>query len=296
MHVFPKNTLVNTPCETMLDGECSVSVRISTPDSVPRIREFYGKRLFNLEIEGELIKDIDLIRAIDVNRVRIILGDINILEVEGRLIEALQKMGAQSVFEINPDKKLLRNINFLTGLDILVHIDMTKPVQDENALLQAVDFYLHNPMLRTPIEPIHNLLVTMNRRRGRTLWSTELENVKTNFYVSDQGEVSLSSRWIENDMKYGTLDDSVKDFMKSELYNKLATLKEEMFRSKSSCVFCGNLDVCKGFLRAIDSEWPCDIWKKVFNILQGAVREGKDLLRKIDQQKELAKSPDEQVT
>jgi hypothetical protein len=252
------------------------------------MRDFYGKRLFNLEIEGELIEDIDVIHAIEGNRVRFILGDVNILEVEGRLIETLQKVNAQAVFEISPDKNLLRNIKFLTGLGILVHIDVSKPVQDEKTLLQAVDFYLHNPMLGTPIEPIHNLFVTMTRRRGRGLWSTELESVKTNFYVSDKGEVSLSRRWIENGMKYGTLNDSVKDFMISGLYIKLATLKEEMFRSTSPCVFCKHFNVCKGFFRAIDPEWSCDIWKEAFSILQGAVREGEDILRKIDQQKEQA--------
>ena len=296
MHVFPKEALVNTPCETMLDGECPVSVRINTPDSVPRIRDFYGKRLFNLEIEGELINDINLIRAIESNRVRVKLGDIDILEVEGRLIEALQKVRAQPVFEINPDKNLLKNINFLTSLNILVHINMSYPVQDDKVLLQTVDFYLHNPMLRIPIEPLHSLLVTMSRGRGRRLWNTELESVKTNFFVSDQGEVSLSKRWIENGMKYGTLDDSVNDFMKSELYNKLAMLRENMFRSKSPCAFCRHLDVCKGFLRAIDPEWPCDIWKKVFSILQSTVREGEDLLRKIDQQRQQAEPRDEKAT
>jgi len=288
MPVFPKKALVNTPCEIMLEGECSVSVRVNTPDSVHRIRDYYGRRLFNLEIEGELIKDIHLLRSIESNRVRIIPGSINLLELDGRLIETLQIVKAQPVFEINPDRNLFRNINFLTGINFLAHIDMSKPVQDENSLLQVVDFYLHNPMLATPIEPIHSLLVTMNRERGRILWNTELESVKTNFYVSDQGEVSLSRRWLENGMKYGILDDSYQDFMSSDLFNKLATLKEEMFRSKSPCIFCAHLNICRGFLRVIDPDWPCDIWKKVFGILHDAVREGKDLLNKIDREKEQA--------
>jgi radical SAM protein with 4Fe4S-binding SPASM domain len=291
MQVFPKQTLVNTPFETMLEGKCSVSVRISTPDHVPATLDFYGRRLYNVEIEDGSIRDIDLIRAIGPNRIRLILGDINVLEVDGRLIETLQEIRAKPAFEILPDGNLFKNINFLTGLGMLVHIDMSKPVQDEKALLRVTDFYLHNPTLSTPIEPIHSLLVLMNRGRGNRLWSTEQERVRTNFYVSNQGEVSLSRRWMERSLKYGSLDDSVDEFMKSGLYSKLASLKAELFRNKSPCIFCRHFDVCNGFLRALDPEWPCDIWQEVFGILKSAVKEGRNLLRIIDKQRDRLKAP-----
>jgi radical SAM protein with 4Fe4S-binding SPASM domain len=197
------------------------------------------------------------------------------------LVNALLDM--EAVFVVRPDAKLIRNVNFLTSLNFRVHVETSALGELENSLLDAADFYVHNPILTTPVEPFHTLLHTICIGRGHNMWAIEAENVKTNFYVSHDGEVSLSKRWNADGLNYATLDDPWERIVNSELFQKLSDFRNELFRNKSPCVFCAYLDLCGGFLRAIDASWPCELWQQVFCVLRDEAKKGKELLQRIEQ-------------
>lgn len=282
---FPKGAKVNEPAGTFLDGQCSVSVRIHTEDDVPRLKEMYGRRLSNFEIDGESLRNLEFVRALAGMRVRILLADSGLFET-GETVDAL--FCTEPVFAVKPDANLIRNLNFLTSLNFRVHIESGAAVQAEDSLLHAVDFYLHNPLLTTPVEPFHSLLHTVSRGRGYSMWDVEGENARTSFYVSDNGEVSLSKRWNIEGLNYGTLDDPWKKFVNSDLFRRLSAFRSELFRNKSSCVFCAHMDLCGGFLRAIDPDWPCELWQQVFLTLRGETQRAMQL------QQETEQRPDQQ--
>jgi hypothetical protein len=274
MFNFPRSAVVSIPASNALSGNCSVSVRIDTQGDIPRTKEFYGRRLSSFEIEAKSVNEIGLLQALKGERVRIMVADADIFE-RHEIIDALQAL--QPVFMLNVDGSLIRHINLLTSLNFRVHISASTPVQAEDTLLQAVDFYLHNPLLTIPIEPFHSLLHTVSRGKGYSLWDTESENVKTNYYVTDNGKVSLSRRWTENDLYYGALEDPWDGLINLKLYQRLAKFQVELFISKSPCIFCEHFDLCRGFLRAVVPEWLCGTWKEVFKMLRDEARKAMEL-------------------
>lgn len=283
--VFPKNAMVNTPAAQRLEGDCSVSVRISPNDDPASLQEFYGKRLFNFEIDAKSVSDLDLIKSLKGCRVRIMNASLGVF-VSDDTIKPLRD--TQPVFVVKLDDDTLRNINFLSSLNVMVHIDISSPDASENALMQVLDFYLHNPLLSVPIEPLHSMLRTINRKQGITLWATEHEHLKNNFYVCDSGEITLSKRWNDNKLNYGTIEDSFDDIENSKLYQKLLSFKADLFRNSNPCIFCDHFGPCVGFFKAIEPEKSCEAWKTVFKTLADESDKAKDLLQKYKKQQDEA--------
>jgi len=279
MSSFPKHAKVKVPAGTFLDGQCSVSVRVRDEDDVRRLRGKYGTRLSNFEIDGDSVRNVEFVRALAGTRVRILLPDGDLFEAR-EIVDALLR--TDPVFIVRPDANATRNVNFLTSLNFRVHVDPSSAVQAEDSLERAVDFYLHNPLLVTPVEPFHSLLRSITRGRGYTMWDIEAENVKTNFYVSDGAEVSLSERWNTQSLNYGTLDDPWSEIVNSDLHRRLSAFKLELFRKKSPCVFCAHLGPCGGFLRALDPEWPCEPWQRVFLVLRDEAKKALELQQKTE--------------
>lgn len=277
---FPGNVLVDTPAGRDPSGDCPVSVRVGPGDDVAELRKRYGARLYNFELGADTPLSPGLLRALKGSRVRIRWSAGTPLESD----EVLQGLaGMMPVFEISPDERLLRHVNFFTSLNYVVHVDASAPIQNEEALLKTVDFYLHNPLLAVPVEPFHDLLRTASRGRGSDLWEIERENVCSNMFLVDSGEVTLSRRWYEKGLCYGSQDDSWEDIVGSELYATLSNFKVELFRRKNECVFCRHLDLCGGFFRAVDPRWPCGAWQRIFGILREEERRAKELQKQMDE-------------
>src|SRR4030042_4267439 len=74
-----------------------------------------------------------------------------------------------------------------------------------------------------------------DNRSNAVPFITELENVKTSFYVTNSSQVSLSERWSKKNLNYGSLNDPWKKIIKSELYQMMLAFKTELFRSRSHC-------------------------------------------------------------
>jgi len=273
---IPNHFKINAPAGILLDGENVVSIRINSENSdIESHKTHYKGRLFNIEIEDDIFIETDIIKKLHGIRVKIRSSD-KVFGI-GKNLEIYRK--TIPVFTAIPDSRLLKIINYLTALGFQVHIDMTTPPSDFKILEKTLEFYLYNPLLKTPIEPFHSLLKTLNRGGGYNLWDTEYERNGANIYIDDKSRVSLSSRWLNKGYSYGKLEDSWDTLSGSELYNKLSNFKEELFRKKSDCIFCDHLDICGGFLKAVDNTWPCESWIEIFNVLRNEAARAKNLLR-----------------
>jgi hypothetical protein len=279
MSSFLGGTIFNIPAGIDFQMDRSVSVRVGVGDDILKLREFYGSRLFSFDVDHRSLLDEEFVLKLMGTRVRIHTG-YSMLSELGEVVGGLVRM--KPVCVVRPDVNLVRTLNFLTSLSIRVHIDSSASVEEQDSLAGALDFYLHNPLLTVPIQPFHSLLCTITRGHGFSLWEIESEKVGTNFYVSDQGEISLSQRWSAKGLNYGTLDDSWDRIISSGLFKRLSSFKRELFSTRSPCIYCAYLDLCAGFFRAIDDEWPCESWQDIFYILRHDFRRAKELLREID--------------
>jgi hypothetical protein len=270
MVIFPNHVLANTPSSIQLPGSCSVAVRIKPGDDLKSIREYYSGRLLNWEMEEMSLHDLDFISELNNQRVLISIDSLAVFETSTSL-RALA--GLQAVFRLRPNQDLIRELNFLSSRRFRVHIDTLNPLENPKLFEEAVDFYLHNPLLNTPIEPFHAILFSMAHHRALTLWEIEGEDPKRNCYISEKGEISLGKRWIDQSFTYGTIDDMWDQLNDSKLLSNLVSFKSDLFRQKNDCIFCSQFEPCGGFLRAIDKDWPCEPWQRVFSILREATHQ-----------------------
>ncbi|MCK5506466.1 MAG: hypothetical protein KAJ10_14990 [Thermodesulfovibrionia bacterium] len=280
---FPRQVLVNTPSEIILEGNNPVALRINGNSDFFHMKKIYGKRLFNIEIDADVSNNTALLQSLKGYRVRIHLANSDLSNI-GDVINTLKQL--HPVFVVNPDNNLTRNINFLTSCNFPVHLNTHIPTAGQDLLENALDFYLHNHLLSVPIEPFHTLLRTESMGKGFNLWDIEGEKVSTNFFISENGKIALSSRWSKCDLNYGVLDDSWEDISGSKLYNNLSSFQKILFKNQNNCIYCPYLKPCGGFLRAIDPDWPCEDWKKVFAVLHDEVKKTKELLKKRDESKD----------
>jgi len=279
MIAFPANTLVTLPARINVQGDSQVAISVAHEDDFIRAKEKYASRINHLIIEAKSVKDENLMRAISRNRVKVVLNDLNVLESNFE-IESLRMV--KPIFVVPTNGNMLRSINFLSGLNFPVHIEASELVHEKDALLQAADFYLHNPLLTVPIEPFHSILGSLIWGRTGILWDTEYERPGRNFFISDKSEISLSRRWNSSGLNFGRLEDPWDAIIESELYKKLLRLKEYIFEERPACVLCAHLRLCAGFFKAIDPNWPCDAWKMVYDMFLATAQKAKSLLKKMD--------------
>ncbi|MFC1924035.1 hypothetical protein ACFLXA_01540 [Chloroflexota bacterium] len=272
---FPANVIVNIPANLFLPGNCRVSGRVNSGSEVRALKDFYGGRLYNLEITDLDLDDQDLLESLKGSRVNVLVTRQDLAFI-GRNVESIRE--TLPVFHVFPDEHLLKKVNFLTGLRFPVHIATDHPSTSPDTLLQALDFYLHSPLLNIPLEPFHTLLITQGKGKGLSLWDIEKERSSLNFYIHENN-ISLSRRWLDRKKYFGELDNTWTAIMNSDLIIELKSLKNTLFKNKAICIFCPHLDLCNGFLKAADIERPCDDWKAVFNIIKDEVNIAADLLR-----------------
>ena len=202
---IPGQIRLNIPGRLLLESSNSVAVRIGSADcDIAKLKEHYAHRLFNFEIEGDLIQDQALMKRLEKSRVKI-GPNTGIFEV-GKSLQFYKSF--LPVFFIKPDSQLIKSINYLTAFGFQVHIDMANPPENSSILEKAVEFYLHNPLLKTPIEPFHSLVKTLSGRAKISLWDTEYEKLGSNAYIDDSENISLSRRWLDKGKSYGKIDNT----------------------------------------------------------------------------------------
>lgn len=280
MIAFPKNTRVNIPAEILLDEDCSVVVRVNHGHNVNRLRERYGHRLINFETRAELLQNQDFLQKLVGAKVKVFIRNQDLFDAH----MVREKFPASDViFCVTPNPNLVKQLNYLTSLGFRVHVDAAAQTVAEDQLKKALDFYLHNPLLSVPIEPFHTLLLTICRRLSykHNLWHIVMENAETDFYVDDSGAVTLSKRWSARGRSYGYISQPWDEIVNSELHRELLSFQSEMFRSQKPCIFCSHFGLCGGFLRALDEQWPCDVWQQVFQTMHDEAHRAKQIQNKI---------------
>lgn len=274
---LPEKTLVNIPETLYLAGDGLVSVRIENPDtSIASIRENFGHRLHSVSIGPEVLPKLASFSEFAGLRTRMYVEDTH-MAIVGEHIASLRKCAP--IFMLEPSGNLVRRLNFLTGFRFVVHIDpLAKPV-DEEALMNALDFYLHNPILKTPVEPFHHLLQTISNGRGMTLKDLEFERPLYHFYVSNQGQISLSERYLRAGFILGNVDDTWEDISSSSKLKHILGLSSRIFEEQYACMLCSHYRICGALFKGLDPEAACDLWRRVFDRLENEHLAADELLR-----------------
>ncbi|NNE19909.1 MAG: hypothetical protein HKN10_15665 [Myxococcales bacterium] len=273
MAQFPAEVRISVPGARIVDGACRIVVRLRTGDDVEEILQRCGDRLAWIEIGQDDLNDVAMLESLHGQRLRIYTDSAFPIE-PGPTARVLRN--TRPVFAVKPLAGLLRTVNVLASIRFRVHIDASGSEVDAEALRKVTDFFLYNPVLASPIEPLATLLAHVARRAGHTLWETELERTN-DAYLDEQDRVTAGRRWADDGQFYGSLEEGWQALAASPLAERLRGKRRILLRERNACTVCRHLDLCRGYLKAVDPDAECTPWQGCFAQLKAAAHRARGI-------------------
>jgi hypothetical protein len=152
-------------------------------------------------------------------------------------------------------------VKLAVSLNYAVKLEVEQPDQALVEELESVlDLYLHRSYVRQPIEFFQSMLLSMYRNEEVSLWEIAEENPRLVRYISDDGEETISKRFVG--LK---LDFSLGDFV--------AKFGLQMLGERQECFSCEFFNRCGGYFKWPDKSYRCTDIKRVFQTLTQATQE-----------------------
>ncbi|HEY5893713.1 MAG TPA: hypothetical protein VIT91_10825 [Chthoniobacterales bacterium] len=176
-----------------------------------------------------------------------------------RLVDVL---GAREVRVTMPATQgFLKALRLAASLRIPVRLLPSQPSREAlDELAGAISFYLHDPMVETPVEPFHSLLAAMRNSGFGSLWMILEEDPAVFVRYGHDGQLRLP-RSVEPKADEGALEGFVE--------RHLAGLVAE----GAECVTCPWQQTCAGYFKWPDRTYSCAGVKQLFATIATAAEE-----------------------
>jgi hypothetical protein len=271
MTIFPNEIIVSTPPGFIEEQKGKVVLRLfGVEEGAEALAARFGKRVRHIDMDARTLGALDSLSLLADYRVRLVVedGDFPLVHEVVR-----NTVNHRLVLLIRPDPSALRRVNLLGEFNIPMHLDMSAQSAETDVLAALLNHYLHSPTLNAHIAPFNALMKHAMRGKGFSLWDTEYEKPGRYLYISDRGEVTLSKRFSEAGIHFGTTSSEWEEIAASEAYNRLLRYKDELFKGGEECVYCESFGFCEGYLKAVDPSVSCEGWQAVFNRIRRTVKE-----------------------
>jgi hypothetical protein len=149
---------------------------------------------------------------------------------------------------------VMKALRLAVSLQLPVRLLPGQPSNDALTVLgQALEFYLHDSSVETPVEFFHSLLAAMRGADTGSLWSILEQDPAIFAHTGSDGSASVAPDWA---------------------VNRLRTLVAQ----GAECAECPWQRLCGGYFKQPDPAYSCAGVKTIFATLQAAAEEiGRDL-------------------
>ena len=154
-----------------------------------------------------------------------------------------------------------RVVKLAVSLDFAVKLEGGQPepaVIEE--MLETAAIYLHQSTVSQPIEYFHSLFLALYRQEPVTLWGIQEEDPSRVRYITDEGEETLSRRFIGLQMQQ-----NYSSFLKE--------FKAQVLAEKGECFSCGFFENCCGYFKWPRKAYSCSGVKRLLQTLKDATTE-----------------------
>jgi len=127
-------------------------------------------------------------------------------------------------------------------------------------LFRVLDFYLHQSTVSQPVEFIHSMFLGFFHGSPFTLWAVQEEDPSRIRFVTREGAETISRRFVGVELGY-------------ELASFVAGFSRELLEEARECRDCRFFEVCLGYFKWPEKDYPCDGVKRLFDRLEGAAEE-----------------------
>ena len=155
----------------------------------------------------------------------------------------------------------LKAIKLAASLRLSVRVIPGQPTPEMLAeLTEALEFYLHEPMVEMPVEFFHSLLATMGRADKRSLWMILEKDPAAYLHYDAEGRPQLP-----RSNGFRSIAISPEAFVE----HHLKTLLDQ----NAECATCPWQQVCRGYFKWPDPAYSCAGVKQLFLRIEAAADE-----------------------
>jgi hypothetical protein len=156
---------------------------------------------------------------------------------------------------------LLKAVKLAAALRLPVRVLPGQPTAEALAeLSEALDLYLHGPMVEAPVEFFHTLLAALSGADSDSLWMVLEEDPAAFLHYDANGHVRLrGSVTFESD------EISPAEFVENHL--------KSLVERGAECATCPWQRPCRGYFKWPDPKYSCEGVKELFSIIQAAADE-----------------------
>lgn len=236
-----------------------VAVVKSRDELVRWLREPLGGLQW-IQVEG-LLGDPDAWAALSVSQVPldVVLADPD-SEFSGlyRLVDVCQVRDVRVSMPAAPG--FLKAVRLAASLRLPVRILPGQPTSEVLAeLAEALEFYLHGPMVEMPVEFFHSLLATVCGADKGSLWMILEEDPASFLHYNAEGYPELPrSGGFRSEI-------SPAEFVEHHLKN--------LVEQGAECATCRWQQTCKGYFKWPDSAYSCGGVKQLLSTVEAAANE-----------------------
>ena len=156
---------------------------------------------------------------------------------------------------------LLKAVKLAASLRLPVRILPGQPIPEVLAeLTEALDFYLHEPMVEMPVEFFHSLLATVCGADRGSLWMILEEDPAAFLHCDAEGHPELPRSG-----GFRSVEISPRAFVEHHLRSLIAQGAE--------CATCPWQQTCRGYFKWPDPAYSCGGVKQLFSIIEATADE-----------------------
>jgi hypothetical protein len=150
-------------------------------------------------------------------------------------------------------------------------------------LIEAVNFYLRDPMVETPVEFFHSVLAAMCGAGDGSLWMILEEDPALFLHGTDGGGFKI--RGVSSSTSPGILDPTALVDLASEAAPKnlfsatfVDTWIKRLLEQDAECTTCPWQQICQGYFKWPDPAYDCEGVKRLFSAIETVADEmGREL-------------------
>jgi radical SAM protein with 4Fe4S-binding SPASM domain len=184
---------------------------------------------------------------------------------------------------------LPRIIQFLASFNLPIEVNPAVFIdQDKKTLLDLAERLLFSPFIKIPVQPFFNLLLSAINTQANlppTLWDTCSESVGQNYFIINDGKITLSKRWSDKNYFFGDTSDTIHNVRSSKLFSDLKSIKDQCLTENSKCYDCRVYSFCLGYLCALDLTYDCAPFKSLYNFMSSHAQSLKESYIALPKQK-----------
>ncbi|PWT92507.1 MAG: hypothetical protein C5B55_06310 [Blastocatellia bacterium] len=148
-----------------------------------------------------------------------------------------------------------------SSLDFCVKLELFQPAESLIDELEFVlDLYLHRIYIRQPIDFFQTTLLSFYRDEPVSLWQIAEENPEQVRYITDEGEETISKRFVGARIE-------------GEIGNFTERFSQKLISERRECHECEFFNRCNGYFKWPDRNYRCDGIKRIFHTLKRATQE-----------------------